>query len=141
MSDQNNDCIFCKIIKKQAKSYTIYEDEDTVAFLNIYPVSKGHTLVVPKNHAKDLVSGTEDDAVALMRTVYKIAPVIIKILNATGFNLGMNHGRDAGQEVDHTHFHIMPRYHGVERSFSELDPAEHEMQEVADELKQALSKI
>lgn len=126
----DSDCLFCKIIAGDIPSYKVYEDESTYAFLDIGPVSKGHYLVVPKNHAVDLQSGTSDDACNCLRTVHKTANVVMDALGATGYNLGLNHGVDAGQEVFHTHFHVMPRYAGELRGFSKLSPADHELIEV-----------
>jgi histidine triad (HIT) family protein len=128
MTDSN--CLFCKIISGGIPSYKVYEDEQTYVFLDIGPVSKGHYLVVPKNHAVDLQSGTADDACYCLRTVHKTASVVMDALGATGYNLGLNHGVDAGQEVFHTHFHIMPRYAGELRGFTKLSPADHELAEV-----------
>ncbi|MBU0614034.1 HIT domain-containing protein [Patescibacteria group bacterium] len=141
MTNQQSSCIFCKICSKEIPSYIIYEDDLTVAFLDIAPVGKGHALIVPKNHSENLAAATEEDAVALMKTVYKIAPIIVKTLGGTGYNLGMNHGVDAGQIVAHTHLHLMPRFAGQERTFSKLNPADHEMKEVQEILVKALQNI
>lgn len=126
------DCLFCKIIAGKIPSYKIDEDEKTFAFLDIGPVSKGHTLIVPKEHAADLNSGSEESAIALMATVHRIAPKIMKTLGATGYNLGMNHGEVAGQDVFHTHLHIMPRYEGEPRSFTKTHPSNEELAELAE---------
>lgn len=129
-----NDCLFCKIIAGQVPSHKIYEDEKTYAFLDIGPVSKGHALVVPKEHAADLNSGSEEAAVAAMATVHRIAPIIMKALGAKGYNLGMNHGVAAGQDVFHTHLHIMPRYEGEPRSFTKTHPSQEELAAVAKQI-------
>ncbi|MFA6522272.1 MAG: HIT family protein [Patescibacteria group bacterium] len=139
MKDPN--CIFCKIAAHEVPSHIVYEDELTIAFLDIAAVSKGHTLVVPKIHAENLSGNTKEEAEALMDVVWKIAPAIMKALGASGYNLGMNHGKDAGQEVAHTHFHIMPRYAGVERSFRRLSPADFELDEVATQIKAAIEIV
>ena len=131
-----NDCLFCKIIKGEIPSHKIYEDADTFAFLDIGPVSKGHTLIIPKNHAENLTAGSEEDALALMRTLKKLAPVITEALGATGYNLGMNHGADAGQDVFHTHIHLMPRYVGDKRNFVKTSPSQEELAEVADLIRE-----
>ncbi|MBT3230664.1 HIT family protein [Candidatus Uhrbacteria bacterium] len=125
-----NDCIFCKIINGEVPSYKIYEDDETFAFLNIHPMSKGHVLIVPKNHAEDLAHGSEGDSVAIMKTLHKIAPKVIEALGATGYNLGMNHGKIAGQEVFHTHLHVIPRYEGGARTFDKNEASEQELNDV-----------
>lgn len=124
-------CLFCKIVAKQVPAEILYEDENTMAFLDIYPVSKGHTVVIPKTHAVNLGEGSQEDAVALMKTIHALAPRIVGALGATAYNLGMNHGVDAGQEIMHTHLHIMPRYAGDSRSFAKTRPSKEELQEVA----------
>lgn len=123
-------CLFCQIIAKKIPAHIIYEDKKTLAFLDIFPVSKGHTLIIPKNHAQDLNSGSLEDAIAIMQTAHKIAPQIMKSLSASGYNLGLNHGKDAGQEIFHTHLHLMPRFAGQNRSFTKTKPSDDELLEI-----------
>lgn len=127
-------CLFCKIIEGTIPSHKIYEDEDVFAFLDIGPVTVGHTLFVPKVHATDLEQGSEHSATALMRAIHRIAPKIVKALGATGYNLGMNHGVDAGQEVFHTHLHVMPRFEGKARTFVKTHPAQDELKAIAEKI-------
>ena len=130
----SEDCIFCKIVNGEIPSYKIYEDDKTMAFLNIFPMSKGAALIIPKNHASTMAEGSEEDAVAMMKTLHKVAPVMIEALGATGYNLGMNHGKDAGQEVFHTHLHVIPRYEGMERSFERYEASKEELEEAAEKI-------
>lgn len=102
-------CIFCKIVKGEIPSYRVYEDPNYVAFLDIHPVSLGHTLVIPKNHAKDMLHSSPQDRDGLIEVVAKIAPRIMKSVGAMGFNTGINTGKDSGQVIFHTHLHIIPR--------------------------------
>ena len=103
------DCIFCKIINKELPSYTIYEDENTLAFLDINPSVPGHTMVIPKQHY-DSFQETPPEVVAKVASVaQKIAPVIQKAVDAEAYNFTNNCGRAAGQIIMHTHFHLMPR--------------------------------
>lgn len=132
------DCLFCKIIAGEIPSHKIYEDEHTFAFLDIGPVSEGHTLVVPKNHAVDLNDGSAEDAAHIMETVHKLAPVIMPALGASGYNLGMNHGVSAGQDVMHTHVHIMPRKDGEPRNFTKTHPSQDELKTTADKIRAAM---
>lgn len=127
----SQDCLFCKIIKGDIPSHKIFEDDNTYAFLDIGPVSKGHTLIIPKEHATDLNSGSSEAAQSIMKILHLIAPKIMKALGATGYNLGMNHGVDAGQDVFHTHLHLMPRYPGDKRSFVKTHPSQEELTKVA----------
>jgi histidine triad (HIT) family protein len=113
----------------------VYEDDHTFAFLDIGPVSEGHTLVIPKAHAADLGSGSLETAERLMATVYAIAPAIMRAVGADGYNLGMNHGECAGQDVMHTHLHIMPRKAGVPRGFTKMHPSQEAIESNAEAIR------
>ena len=95
--DEN--CIFCKIIAGKIPTLKVYEDKDVMAFLDIAPANKGHTLIVPKKHSKDMLEDNNKDLAAVMKAV-----------SAEGFNFIANTGPVAGQVVFHTHFHIIPRF-------------------------------
>jgi histidine triad (HIT) family protein len=126
-----NDCLFCKIIAKQVPANIVYEDEQTIAFLDIFPVSKGHMLIVPKEHAVTLHLNSRNSTLAIMETAHKLARPAMEALDASGYNLGMNCGIDAGQEIMHTHLHFMPRYSGQSRSFTKTKTSREELAEVA----------
>ncbi len=104
------DCIFCKIIKGEMSCNKIYEDDKVLAFLDTAPVNKGHTLVVPKEHYEDIQTIPENLLCKVISAVKNIAPVVIKVMGASSFNLSVNNGREAGQIISHLHFHIMPRF-------------------------------
>lgn len=104
------DCIFCKIIEGQIPSVKVYEDDTVVAFLDINPLSTGHTLVVPKTHADNIVEISEPDAIAVMKAVRIIAAAIKKGVQADGVNILQLNGKAAGQVVPHLHVHIIPRW-------------------------------
>ena len=106
------DCIFCKIVRGELPSTKVYEDEETLAFLDINPVNPGHTLVIPKHHATDLFDAEDADWVALMKTVRIVAHSIERSLSPIGINLAMNNRAGAGQVVFHAHVHVMPRFEG-----------------------------
>lgn len=103
-------CIFCKIIKVEIPAEKIYEDEDTFAFLDISPQNKGHTLVVPKKHFKNIEDTPEDELCKVFKAVKKIAPKIKEAIKADAYNIGINNGKEAGQEIEHLHIHIIPRF-------------------------------
>ena len=111
------------------------------ACLNIYPMSKGHALIMPKEHAEVLGDGSKEAAMRLMETLYKIAPAIMKALGADGYNLGMNHGACAGQLVFHTHLHLMPRWDGVERTFEKMESSQEELAEVAEMIRKETNAL
>jgi len=106
------DCLFCKISKKEIPSSKVYEDDKTFAFLDISPISKGHTLVIPKNHSQNIYTMPTDDMNALMQTTQKIANALKKSLKCDGINLGMNNEKPAGQLIMHAHMHVIPRTQG-----------------------------
>ena len=105
-----NECIFCKIIKGEIPSNKVYEDEKVLAFLDIGPVNKGHTLVIPKKHAMNIFDIEQEDLNAVSEIVRKIAPAVKKAVNADGLNIMSSNGKAAGQLVMHSHIHIIPRF-------------------------------
>jgi len=105
----NNDCIFCKIVNGEIPASNVYEDEQTLAFLDIRPINIGHILVVPKVHYKNIYETPEEVMVAMMRTVHKLSKATKEGLNADGINVKMNNDPAAGQDVFHAHIHIIPR--------------------------------
>ena len=102
-------CIFCKIRDGEAPSYKVYEDDHTVAFLDVNPVADGHTLLIPKLHTKYIEELPEDISEALIKTLVKLVPPIQRAFNATDSNIGINNGPNAGQIIPHVHIHIIPR--------------------------------
>lgn len=106
----NRECVFCKIIRGELPSHTVYEDEKVFAFLDINPVNPGHTLVVPKKHAVDIFEIEESEWDAVMRAVRNVSHALEKSLQPTGINLAMNNRSGAGQVVFHAHVHVMPRF-------------------------------
>ena len=105
-----NDCIFCKIIKKEIPADFVYENDKIVAFLDIHPNNPGHTLVVPKEHHADLLVTPDDILSDILSRTKKIAPAIMNAVGAQGFNSIFNTKPAAGQMVFHTHMHIIPRF-------------------------------
>ena len=103
-------CLFCQIIKKEIPAHIIYEDDNYLSFLDINPNAKGHSLVIPKKHTLDFNSLTNEEAGSLASQVHYIASRLSKALNTKDYNLGLNNGSQAGQIVNHVHWHIIPRY-------------------------------
>lgn len=122
--DMSDDCVFCKIIDGEIPSNTVYEDENVIAFLDANPVSKGHTLVVPKKHIRTIheASGME----YMWDTIVKVSNAVEDAFDPGGINVTANNGEVAGQEVHHLHFHVTPRYTGDE---IELDYNRSELEE------------
>jgi histidine triad (HIT) family protein len=106
------DCVFCKIVNKDLPAEIIYEDEDVMAFLDISPVNKGHSLVIPKEHFENSLETPDDTLVKMIKVVKKVVIAVKDATNAEGINIGVNNGKAAGQMIFHTHWHVIPRYTG-----------------------------
>ncbi len=105
-----NDCVFCAIAAGAIPSFKVYEDELVVAYLDINPFTKGHTLVIPKEHSQGLLDTPDEMLAAIVARVKKVAAHVKAALPCEGFNILQNNGEAAGQTVKHIHFHIVPRY-------------------------------
>ena len=106
----STNCIFCKIVAGEIPSTKVYEDADVLAFMDIGPVIKGHTLVIPKQHFDPLTATPEPVLARLMAVVKKIAAAQLHGLRADGVNVMQANGVAAGQVVPHLHFHVIPRF-------------------------------
>jgi len=109
-ADEN--CIFCKIAAGKIPCRKLFEDEYSLAFLDIEPASKGHALIIPKSHYPTLLDIPEMELGRAIATVQKVAAAAMKALHADGFNLVQNNRKAAGQAVHHLHFHVVPRFEG-----------------------------
>lgn len=107
-----DDCIFCKIIAGQIPCVKIFEDDAILSFLDIGPISDGHTLVIPKQHYEQLHDCPAELLGRVCSQLGKIADAVKKAMNSEGYNLLCNNDRSAGQLVEHVHFHIIPRNTG-----------------------------
>ena len=111
-----NDNIFAKIIRGEAPSYKVYEDENTFVMMDIMPESKGHLLVLPKESAENIFDISDEAISACVRTCKKIAPALMKATNADGLIMSQFNHAAAGQTVFHLHFHLVPVYQGQKRN-------------------------
>ncbi len=106
------DCLFCKIVRGEIPNYTVYQDKNVLAFLDIFPHAQGHTVVIPKKHIQNLEDLTAEEwqniSIGLKNSLEKIN---LK-LNPVGCNIGINNKVIAGQVIPHVHWHIIPRYDG-----------------------------
>ncbi len=132
------DCIFCKIIRGEISSDKIYEDESTLAFLDIDPAAKGHVLVISKKHHKTLDEMDKESLSKLMVTVKKICGAIKKF--SENYNVIQNNGKLAGQIVNHVHFHIIPRHKndGIGWDRPSLKMSKDELLEIRNKIKNLL---
>ena len=102
-------CTFCRILEGRLPSWGVYEDENSVAFLDNGQVTRGHTLVVPRRHAEDIWALSEDEARAVMRSVHRVALLLREKLGLLSLNVTQANGRAAWQEVFHYQVHLIPR--------------------------------
>ncbi len=133
-----DDCIFCKIVNGEIKSYEIYEDQLVKVFLDAYPVNKGHTLVIPKEHYKDIYDIPENVMGRIGEVAKKIAEKYKGILSTDGVNLLQSNGGIAGQVVFHSHLHIVPRYKndGIDMWFHRQSKKEVDLEKLHKEIKE-----
>lgn len=132
-----DDCLFCKIIKKEIPSTRIYEDNDVIAFLDIFPFTKGHTVVVPVKHYETFLDFPDDMMEKYFSVVKKLTGRIKTALNAEGINIVQNNFKAAGQVVFHMHYHIIPRWSNDNRPFIK-QPKEQATKEYLDEMVKAI---
>ena len=135
-------CIFCKIAKREIPAKIVYEDDFTIAFLDISPCAEGHTVVIPKQHFEKFTDMEEEDAGNLFASVQKVAKAVEKALNIQASNIGLNNGKAAGQEVPHVHVHIIPRYEGDNggaiQSIVQTNPKTDNLDELKEKIKECL---
>jgi histidine triad (HIT) family protein len=136
-------CIFCKIIEGSTPSYKVYEDDQTIAFLDINPISDGHTLIATKIHEARLENLDTEHYHALFNTLHIIVSPIQRAMNAPATSIGINNGREAGQLVPHVHIHVIPRETAGKRMFSDavsrIKPRSPEyFQDIAERIKKEI---
>lgn len=135
------DCVFCKIVKREIKHSQIYEDKNTVAFLDVRPASPkgGHTLVIPKKHF-ELITDVPDNILAdVMKTVKKVTKALLSEFD--GVNVLQNNGAVAGQWVNHVHFHLIPRDKGdgiIVEKWKPNEYSEGEMEKMTEKLRKLI---
>lgn len=106
------DCVFCKIIAGSIPSHKVHEDAASFAFLDIRPLRKGHTLVISKKHVGKLDELSSHEAQGVMAAIHRVSPRVAKAAGAPAMTIALHDGKEAGQEVPHLHFHLVPRSSG-----------------------------
>jgi histidine triad (HIT) family protein len=104
------DCEFCSIVAGEAPAHRVAETDRTLAFLDVEPAARGHTLVVPKRHHETMTDAPVSLTGAVFRTVHRVAAALESAYRLDGFNVVQANGATAGQEVSHAHVHVIPRY-------------------------------
>ena len=102
------DCVFCRIVSGRSPSRKVYEDEEHVAFLDIQPFSRGHTLVCPKKHGETIWDMDEAEIAGLFKVAFRVSKAVVGAVDADGFRLVQNNGEAANQAVPHVHVHVIP---------------------------------
>ncbi|NCN52588.1 HIT family protein [Candidatus Parcubacteria bacterium] len=135
------DCIFCKIVAKEIPASIAYEDDVVLAFLDITPTNKGHVLIVPKEHARNVFDTPKETLEKMVIVAQNIARGMQDALGAEGATLVMNNEPAGGQEVFHTHLHVIPRFtnDGIFQKAKRSEYANGEMDETAEKIKAALT--
>ncbi|WP_170397848.1 HIT family protein [Ruegeria arenilitoris] len=113
MAAYDPDNIFAKILRGEIPSTRVYEDDDTLAFMDIMPRSDGHLLVIPKTPCRNLLDATPEQLSVVLSTTQKLAKAVVKAFDADGVTVQQFNEAAGGQEVFHLHFHVLPRYEGV----------------------------
>lgn len=132
-------CLFCKIIRGEIPSIKVYEDNDFIAFEDLKPTNKGHTIIIPKEHSQDILDMNKELGCKALETIQKIGTACMKGLNAQGFNTMINTKPASGQVIFHTHIHIIPRYEGDGiKHWKQYDVPEEERVMAAEKIIKAL---
>lgn len=133
---QDNSCIFCKIANGEIPSKTIYEDEQFRVILDLGPATKGHALILPKEHYKNIYEIPEEVAADAMKLAKKMAILMTDKLHADGFNIVQNNNEVAGQTVFHFHMHLIPRYNGDNQKIGWVpgEPSQETLEEIRKEI-------
>ncbi len=137
--------MFCRVIRGEIPSHKVYEDENTLAFLDIHPSTPGHTLIIPKAHIAKVEDLPEEDAEALFGTLHKIVGGIQEAVGAPASTIGVNNGRESGQEVPHVHIHVIPRSRGdmggiIQGIARGHRPDNDEMIEIAEKIRRKIAE-
>jgi histidine triad (HIT) family protein len=135
----NQDCIFCKIVAGDIPCFKIYETENILSFLDIGPVNKGHALVIPKKHYKNIWDFPADLGTELITAAQLVGDAVVKATKADGMNILMNNNTAAGQLVFHAHFHLIPRFEND--GFKLWDQSEYGSMDEALALAQKIEKM
>lgn len=137
---KKDDCIFCKIANGEIPSTTLYEDEMFRVILDLGPASRGHGLILPKEHFDNLYELDDEYASKVMLLARRMAKAMTRGLGADGFNLVQNNGKEAGQTVFHFHMHLIPRYKGGNEmlQWRPGEVSQEEMAQIARQVKENL---
>lgn len=132
------DCLFCKISKKEIGAQVVYENGTTMAILDVNPRAPGHTMIIPKAHAENILDLPEEYIGPVFLTVKKITDILNKAFQPDGFTIGINHGKVSGQVIEHLHIHVIPRFAddgGTSIHSVVNNPPKGSLEEIANKIK------
>lgn len=136
---KKDDCIFCKIANGEIPTNTVFEDDDFRVFMDVAPATKGHALVVPKNHYADIYEIEPETLGKAVKIAQKVIKHATKVLGCNGYNLMQNNGEVSGQTVFHFHIHLIPRYENMDNtnllSWKPGTSTSEELKELCESLK------
>jgi len=136
-------CIFCRLVAGEIPASRVYEDEQTLAFMDLGQLNPGHVLVAIKRHAVNLLELTPDEAAAAMRTAHRVAQAVKETFDPPGITLLQANGKEGDQTVFHFHMHVVPRHvdDGIALSWPRKDPPREQLEAYAAQLRQVLGSV
>ncbi|MFT4921850.1 MAG: histidine triad (HIT) family protein [Haloarculaceae archaeon] len=139
--NMSEDCIFCQIVAEEMPSHTVYEDETARAFLDVNPLARGHTVVIPTDHYERVGDMPADVAGGFFQAINEITPAIEAAVDAPATTVAINNGTVAGQEVPHVHCHVVPRFEGdgagaIHAMFRGADVSDDEMSDLVADIRE-----
>lgn len=135
-------CLFCQILNGKIPAHFIYEDDTHVAIMDKYPIHRGHSLVIPREHHEKLTDMNMEQVSVLFSKVPTIARAVLEATGADGFNLGQNNGRAANQIIPHVHVHVIPRYAKIGPAWPKRSIAsENELEELAAKIRKCIKLV
>ncbi|MDY6768482.1 MAG: HIT domain-containing protein [Candidatus Nanohaloarchaea archaeon] len=140
MANGDDDCPFCSIVEGRMDAHIVHDGDDVLAFLDVNPVSRGHTLVVPKQHAREITDLDDATTASLFEAVRDVAAACEDGLNPRGVNILQSNGKAAGQEIDHMHAHVIPRYK-TDGLFFSFDAGDLDDEEAHDVIEAVQSRL
>ncbi len=135
-------CLFCDIVAGKVNAHFVYEDKTHVAIMDRYPIQRGHTLVMPRDHHEKITDMNTEHVSTLFSKVPVIARAILEVTGADGFNIGQNNGRAANQIIPHVHVHIIPRYSAIDTGWTKrMIPNEEDLADLATKIRKCVQSV
>ncbi len=139
-------CVFCRIVKREASAARVYEDDEVLVFMDKAPFNVGHTLVIPKKHYAFLTEMSDEEVARLFAVTNRVVKAVFRAVKADGMNVAQSNGRAASQDIFHVHVHIVPRFEGdAKEGFGFFPPRKNmssqELEETAQEISRALNEL